>query len=262
MKALIFCDDAELEKVAPLCQSKSCGIEIQSFYDPELIREDPDSVDRHRQAIAPIESHALHGPFADLCPGSFDAMVRDIAKDRFELAYNVAAQLNIAHIILHHGYVPGTSFPHRWLPRFATFWQTFLERKSGQVSFHIENMLEHDPILLSDVIAAIDRPNVDICLDVGHAHCNSKTPVLEWIVHLGNQIGYVHLHNNNGEYDEHLALGEGTMPMEEVCHALLEYAPNAIWAIEAQTAYIEQSYQWLGEHNFLDRLPSLPQEAP
>ena len=59
------------------------------------------------------------------------------------------------------------------------FWQTFLEGKPGQVRFHIENMLEYDPVLLSDVIAAIDRPNVDICLDVGHTHCNSKMLVLK-----------------------------------------------------------------------------------
>ena len=92
MKALIFCDDAELEDVAPLCQSKNCGIEIQSFYDPELISEKPGSIAEHRQAIAPIELRALHGPFADLCPGSFDAMVREVAGNRFELAYGVAEQ--------------------------------------------------------------------------------------------------------------------------------------------------------------------------
>lgn len=252
MKALIFCDDAEPEKTIPFCRSKNCGIEIQSFYDPEFIKDYPDSINNHRHAIKPIELRALHGPFADLCPGSFDVMIREVTRNRFELAYDIAAQLDICHIILHHGYVPGTSSPRNWLSRFTTFWQTFLEGKSEKVNIHIENMLEYDPILLSDVISAINHPNVDVCLDIGHAHCNSGTPVLEWITHLGNQIGYVHLHDNNGEYDEHLALGEGTMPAEEVCQALLEYAPNAIWAIETQASNIERSYQWLGEHNFLD----------
>lgn len=251
MKALIFCDDLRVDEVASLCQAKKCGIEVQSFYDPELIRREPDALAVHRRAIMPIELRALHGPFGDLCAGSFDPMVREVAANRFELAYQLAMQLDVTHIILHHGYVPGTSSSQGWLSRFVAFWQAFLEAKTDKIAFHIENMLEHDPVLLSDVIAAIGRANVDVCLDIGHVHCNAKTSVLYWIEQMGDQIGYVHMHDNHGKADEHLGLGEGTIPMIEVCNALLEYAPEAIWAIEARFSYLESSYRWLVEYGFL-----------
>jgi sugar phosphate isomerase/epimerase len=87
--------------------------------------------------------------------------VLDINKHKF---------FNVSHIILHHGYVPKTSKPESWLKRTTVFWQDYIVGKSDKVKFHIENMLELDPLLLSDVITEINSSNVDICLDIGHAH--------------------------------------------------------------------------------------------
>lgn len=237
--------------IAALCKASGHGIEVQAFYDPDLVKRDPGAVSVHRQAIEGIGLRSLHGPFGDLCPGSFDAMVREVARHRFELASHIAGQLGVSHVVFHHGYVPGTSSPSGWLSRATTFWMDFLEKRSSQVAFHLENMLEHDPALLSDVIAAVARPNLDLCLDIGHAHCNGKVPVLRWIERMGPQIGYAQLHDNHGAADEHLGLGEGSIPMVEVCHALREYAPRAIWAIEAQVARMEPSLRWLQENGFL-----------
>ncbi len=251
VKSLVLCDNTQVDEAAPLCISRECGIEVQAFYDPELTTRDPAAVAAHRQAIAPIELRALHGPFGDLCPGSFDPLVREVARNRLELAYQLAIQLECAHVILHHGYVPGTSSPSGWLRRSVDFWQEYLGAKSSAICFHLENMLELDPDLIADVVRAVGEPNLDICLDVGHAHCNSARPVVEWVERLGDLIGYVHLHDNNGERDEHLTLGAGTVPMEEVCQALLEYSPGAVWALEVEVPFLEQSHRWLQEHCLL-----------
>jgi len=37
----------------------------------------------------------------------------------------------------------------------------------------------------------------------------------------------------------------GTISMCEVCHALNEYAPQAIWALEAKRQFLEDSLEWL-----------------
>ncbi len=75
--------------------------------------------------------------------------------------------------------------------------------------------------------------------------------MLQWIKSLGNRIGYVHLHDNHGEHDEHLGLGEGNIPMQDVCQALEECSPDAIWAIEAEGDGILQSLEWLDKHEIL-----------
>ena len=68
---------------------------------------------------------------------------------------------------------------------------------------------------------------------------------------MGKRIGYVHLHDNHGENDEHLGLGQGNIPMKEICHALEQYAPDAIWAIEAEGKDVLQFLEWLHEHGFI-----------
>ncbi len=92
---------------------------------------------------------------------------------------------------------------------------------------------------------------MNICLDIGHAHCNSKTSVLDWVKKLNKQIGFVHLHNNYGQQDEHLGFEKGTINFLEICNALEEYAPNSIWAIETNINDMEDSIIWLIENNFL-----------
>jgi len=51
----------------------------------------------------------------------------------------------------------------------------------------------------------------------------------------------------HGETDEHLGLGKGNISLVEVLAALKEYAPNAIWAIEANLDDMEDSILWLKE---------------
>jgi len=251
MNQLLICDDGKVNDVAPLCRKLGVGIEIQAFYDPRVLEQNPASLDEHKQAIHDIAPVSVHGCFGDLCPGSFDALVRDIARQRFKQSYRVAATLGAQHLVLHHGYVPHTSPFPGWIRRSTEFWHEFLAGKDPNLRIHLENMLELDPELISDVVRSIDRPNLDINLDIGHAHCNSNTPVVKWIERLGTQIGYVHLHDNHGHEDEHLGLGQGTIPVKEVCLLLEEYAPDAFWAVEAEGEGIQQSLDWLGEHGFL-----------
>ena len=97
---------------------------------------------------------------------------------------------------------------------------------------------------------AIADPRVDVCLDIGHCHCKSRETPLKWIERLGARIGWVHMHNNNGEADEHLALDQGTIPIEEVCNALLEHVPEAVWSLEALDEGLSASIDWIKAHGF------------
>jgi sugar phosphate isomerase/epimerase len=251
MKAIFLCDDTKIKEVADLCIGSGKGIEVQSFYDPAYEAENPDAISRHRQVIAPISMRSFHGPFGDLCAGSFDAMVRDLARYRFEQAVHTADQLDIHRIILHHGYVPGTSLPANWINRCTAFWTDFLKEKPKTFQIHLENHLEQSPDILLELLSRIGDPRISACLDIGHVHCCAKADLVAWIVRMKESIGYVHLHDNHGLKDEHLGLGDGTIPMEAALNALVEHAPDAIWAIEAKPERLESSLEWLAKHRFV-----------
>lgn len=245
MKEITLCDDTNLLDVVVLCQEYSLGIEVQSFYDTEYLEKEIDGLQKHIDAIKNIKSRSVHGPFADLCLGSFDKMIRDVTRNRFEYAYDVAEKLEAKNIVLHHGYVPKTSYPPNWIKRSIVFFNDFFVDKSNDIKIHLENVLEFNSDILFGLIEGLQGKSIDVCLDIGHAHCNSKILVVEWIKRLNDNIGYVHMHDNNGLEDEHLGLGMGNIPLDEVCEALEQYSPQAIWAIESKVDYMQKSIDWM-----------------
>ncbi len=248
MKAIVLCDSlAGVDACVAMCVENGLGIEVQEFIDPTVMA-DADTVAHYRSAIADLEPRGMHGPFTDLPPGSADAGVRQVVRDRFETVYETAVTLGAGHVVLHHGWVPVMHGHRGWVSRSAEFWQDFTADKDASIQFHLESTLEWEPSLILDTVTAIDRPNVDVALDTGHAHALSRVSVLDWIDCLGPTIGYVHVHNNHGQDDEHLALGDGTIPMADVCNALQQRAPDAVWAIETRRK--EESLAWLDEHGF------------
>ena len=56
----------------------------------------------------------------------------------------------------------------------------------------------------------VNRSNVGITLDVGHAVIAGHDP-LDFVRLLFDDLFHIHLHDNHGETDEHLPLGQGTI---------------------------------------------------
>jgi len=252
MKKFYICDDEKYKKYSKLAEENNYGMEVQSFHSPYSYDE-TELIDDNKKEISRIkgENLSFHAIFGDLCPGSGDWLVRDVANKRFNQSYNLAKDLGVSALIFHIGYVPGCGPVSNWSKRCINFWNEFLRDKPETMTFYIENVLEHDAEMLDRVISGINKPNVKVNLDIGHAHCYSKVSVLEWINTLKSKIGYVHLHDNNGKNDEHLGLGMGNIPMKEVLEALNTYAPDAIWALECQSEYMESSIDWLKKYKYI-----------
>ncbi len=250
MKHLLICDDTRPEAVVDLCREGGFGIEVQAFYRPAALT-DATLVTKTADLIGDLPVVSMHGPFGDLNTGSFDPLVRETARQRIQQGYDIASPLGAKHIVYHHGRVPRTNPEGSWIRNSVGFWDAFMAQVPHDVHVYLENMLEEGPSVLRGILEPLDCPNLSANLDIGHAHCNSQTPVVQWITSLRDRIGYVHLHDNNGEHDEHLGLGEGNIPLDEVCGALQEYAPHAMWAIEAEGNGVQQSIEWLDVHGFM-----------
>ena len=155
------------------------GLEVQQFYDP-VVAQDSAAVEAAERAIPVLKPLAIHGPFGDLCPGSFDAMIRDATRHRFELGSALAGRIGAQHLIFHHGYVPGTSPHPNWIRRCSAFWRDFLAARSASVQFHVENMVEHGPELLRDVLLAIHQHNPEAIWTL-EVPLNTIDRSMEWL---------------------------------------------------------------------------------
>jgi sugar phosphate isomerase/epimerase len=242
-----------LSEVVSLCRFYGFGIEMAAFSEVAVLN-DAEQIALHRSATRGITGRALHAPYLELYPGSPDSDVRKATFDCFEHVYLIAVRLGAAHIIFHHNYDPSACSESAWLENSCAFWHKFLSGKSSSVQIHLENIMDKNPELISELVRRIDSPQLDIALDIGHAHAYSRVTPLKWVESLKGQIGYVHLHDNHGQEDEHLALGDGNIPLKETIKALRNYVPNAVWSIESGGEKMLRSMEWIMKNNYIGKL--------
>ena len=260
MKEIRLCDNGDLVEVAELCQEYHLGIEVQAFHDPYIENFD-EVLEKHKLVLANIEGgKSLHAPFWDLNLGTKMKGIRQETMDMFNYAYKIAKSLECTEIVVHNGYIPGTSWYDGWVMRATNFWKEFFADKDDSITMCIENQFENDSELLIKEIDAVNDPRLKVCLDIGHANANSNMPVEDWITSLGDRIHYFHLHNNHGKTnalgyntdDEHLAIGDGTIDIKRVLELAEEHCPDAIWNVETKTKYLEKSITLLQEMNYIN----------
>ena len=249
-KKIILCDDGKVEEVSEKAKKYGFGIEVQALHKPAFCK-DQELINSHKNHIKGIQPISFHAPFADLCPWSSDHMVREVARNRFELWYEAAEKLGVSYMVFHIWWIPWAGMISRRADRCVNFRNEFLKWKSEKIQYTIENQFDHDPEMISLVIDWIHKDNIKSCLDIWHAHCYSKISVIDWIKTLKDRIRYVHIHDNNGENDEHLGIGKGNIPMFEVLTALNTYAPNAVWALECKIEDMDESIEQLKKNEFL-----------
>jgi sugar phosphate isomerase/epimerase len=192
-----------LSEIVDLCQNNGFGIELAAFSSIDVANNTGET-EFYRKGISRLSNRSLHGPYLDLYPGSPDVNMRKITFSCFEQIYEIAQKLDIHHIIFHHNYDPSACTPTQWLKYSKEFWLNYLTAKSKDVQVHLENIMDKDPGLILELVREVDSPNLDIALDIGHMHVYSTMPLQKWIESLKDQIGYVHLHDNHGQEDEHL----------------------------------------------------------
>lgn len=252
MECILLCDDENPEGVFSIAQKYGVGIEFGAFHKPELL-ENPDQAIQEHSGYRDVIRTALHGAFGDLCPGSFDPLVRETARKRVVQSLSVARNLNICDVIFHHGYVPNTSSPEGWIRRSKKFWNGILERTSERVRLHLENFLDDTPEIIMRLVDAVNSSKLGVCFDMGHAHAFSNTSVLEWVDTLGSRISYVHIHDNNGKRDEHLAIGDGCIPVKRVLDAIEAQSNGALWGIETLEEGLIRSLEWVRKKYLEDK---------
>ena len=238
------------ENAASLARKWGLGLELTDFCEARKL-EEPAAMEAARARCSGIGSLWLHAPFAELSPCAIDPRVREVVMLRFRQTVQAALALGIRRIVVHSGYIPLVYFPEWFTARSVEFWREFLQDAPDGLCLALENVMEPEPDMLVQIAAGVDDPRFGLCLDVGHANTRvSETPPLDWIAPMAPWLRHVHLHNNDGDWDLHDALGQGMIPMPDILAALAELSPAADYTIENQNC--EPSLRWLCARGYLE----------
>lgn len=194
----------------------------------------PGDADRILDKLTHSPRITIHAPFMDLNPGAVDSRVLEATRARFHQAFDVAEVLKPVNIVFHSGYEKW-KYDHDvdlWLQSSLSFWPEFIKRaESIDIMLAIENIFEDEPGSLLQLMKALNSKRTGICFDAGHCNIFTKVPLSKWLEMLGPYIIETHLHDNNGDFDSHFALGEGNIDFQAVVDALSER--DVVHTIEA-----------------------------
>lgn len=142
----------------------------------------------------------------------------------------LAKKIRATHITSHLGnfyWFPSERWMrHKAIQRYLKcLHEVLMNCEESKINLALENVVAiphgSDFYMLGDTIADfkyiysnIDSKYLKFCLDTGHANMGEGTT--EYIKNFHDKLICVHYHDNSGKNDEHLPVGEGSIPWQDV----------------------------------------------
>lgn len=208
-----------------------------AFKGPDLDDLPTERLSTVARLIAAINRRpTVHAPFFDLSPGAIEPLVRQVTLQRLTQALQAAGRLGAHLMVVHPGY-------DRWrYPNLATTWCDHaattlapLVAMAEQLDCRLalENIYEDQPVTLTALVDRLDSPWLGHCFDIGHWRLFGREPQEAWLTAVAPRLLHLHLHDNHGQNDDHLPVGEGTIDFVPLRKLLTGSAPPPSMTLEA-----------------------------
>ena len=198
---------------------------------------------------------SVHGAFMDVNPASGDGELAALSEKRYYQSCEQALACGAKNVVFHSTCFPFLrgAYLDGWINKSSDFY-TRLAGEYPQLSIFVENSFDTDPGPIKGLMERIKAENVGVCLDIGHVHY-SRAPLEEWFSALGKHIGYLHLSDNTGVYDDHLTLGSGTVDWKKASELASKLGENIPVTLEVGSAEsIARSLDFLEENGYFGGL--------
>ncbi len=194
--------------------------------------------------------YSVHAPFADINIASPSNQMLDAMLKRLDESMINAQALDAYIWVFHPGIRSGISsfYPGMdWLQNQKTVKTLLRMAENCGLKIAIENVPEPYPFLMKsvdDFSRFFDEIGEDIgmVLDVGHSNINGQTEL--FLETFTDNIVHMHLSDNNGEADQHLGIGYGTVNWKRITDMIKETSYKGVAVIEA-IEHVKESAQRL-----------------
>lgn len=186
---------------------------------------------------------SCHGVFADINYSGSDPWVFQVSEKRIRQCIEEGRKLGISKYVFHSCFhpvlKPDDPLYDEWSLTFSQLFVSMAEEY--QVDFYMENVLDKTPAILEKMMRRADHPRIHVCLDVGHVNVAGGSLDV-WLAMLHPYISYFHLSDNKGVYDDHMAVGDGTVDFVRLKSLIDYHHIQADYTLEVSgTAAVEKS---------------------
>jgi sugar phosphate isomerase/epimerase len=230
------------------------GIEEIGYAGWEIVADgnyrfdSPNSFRKIRETLNSTNLEAtVHAPYSDLNTASLNYPIWKESVRQICTCITRSAEIT-DQVTIHPGYLSpvGKLVPEKvWALQKEALREIGACAHEVGVLANLENMggarefLCRFPEEILGMVEGIE--GIGLTFDLGHAHTLGK--VREFLNFLG-AANHLHVHDNHGEYDEHLALGDGTIDWEMAGNAVRECYSGKIAVVEGRNLEeARKSYQ-------------------
>jgi len=193
----------------------------------------------------------VHAPFFDLNPGALDPLIRSATDQRLSQAFEAAARINAKVMVVHPGF-DRWRYPNLdevWVQNACDFFNSYLARaKSSDCRLALENIYEETPATLVALVALLDSDYFGHCFDIGHWHLFAKMSLPDWLDAISCRLIHIHLHDNHGNADQHLPVGDGLIDFDLLFSSLAQTSPPSMTLEAHSLSCLQRSLQQLNPY--------------
>jgi len=169
-----------------------------------------------------FEVYSVHGPWGDEIDwSSTDVEMRELAQGMLGSVIECSAELGASIVVIHPGKIGERETEAAYVERLANNVAPLVVTTEAEgVTLALEN-LPHEgerAELMAKVVRLADTARLVVCLDTGHAHLAEG--VAAAVKAAGEVIGHIHIHDNNGQGDQHWLPGMGTINWKDLAPLL------------------------------------------
>ena len=195
--------------------------------------------------------YSIHAPFMDVNIASLQTKSRLNSINQVKSSIDLASQINAECVVVHPGII---TYLGRNFESLVYKLANESIKKIGNyadecgVLVTIENMPNFEGMIynnINDLNDILTEYDMSMTLDIGHAnHAGYSADEMYF-----DSIKHIHAHDNNGDDDSHLPLGEGNIDLKCIINKLEKKKYHGIYIIEVNDYdSIKKSYKYIKEN--------------
>ncbi len=192
--------------------------------------------------------YSIHSPFMDVNIASLQEKSRLNSIEQIKSSIDLANRIDAEAVVVHPGLMPFLARPFEDKV-YETADKSIIELgeygKDLSVNVTIENMPTFEGMIyqnMQDLDKLLTENEMSMTLDIGHAnHVGYSADEMYF-----DSIKHIHAHDNFGDDDAHLALGEGSIDLKHIINTFESKNYDGIYIIEVNDENsIKKSYEYI-----------------
>ena len=192
--------------------------------------------------------YSIHSPFMDVNIASLQEKSRSNSVEQIKNSIDLANKIDAESVVVHPGLMPFLARPFEdkvYEVANSSIKELGDYGKDLGVNVSIENMPTFEGMIYKDMkkLDEILREyEMSMTLDIGHAHHVGYSADEMYF----DSIKHIHAHDNYGDDDSHLALGEGSIDLKHIINTFESKNYDGIYIIEVNDEdSIKKSYEYI-----------------